>query len=323
MPCVLVTGAAGFVGSHLLELLEEEVRLKPAGAPDGAPRIIGWLRPNTEPLLTGSRVIWHAVELHDRDAVADALGAFKPAEIYHLAGVPHVGESWGHVHETFAGNVLGTHHLFGGLRRHNLKPRVLITSTAFVYAPLDRAITEDDTIRPNSPYGTSKIAQEMIARRAWEDDGIPALIARSFNHVGPRQTPSFVASNIAKQIAEIEAGQKPPALSMGNLDSQRDIMDVRDTVRAYRSMMASAKPGVPYNVCSGNPITIRTLVDLMRANARVPITIAQDPSRLRPNDTPLVLGDHSRLTRDTGWSPQIPLEQTVEDLLSYWRRQIA
>jgi GDP-4-dehydro-6-deoxy-D-mannose reductase len=313
MRCVVVTGAAGFVGSHLIELLERE--------PDS--QIVAWLRPDTEPLVTGSRIIWHGVELQDREAVSEALAAFKPAEIYHLAGVPHVGESWSHVHETFAGNVLATHHLFAALRRHHLKPRVLITSTAFVYAPLDRAITEDDLVRPNSPYGTSKLAQEMVAQRAWQDDGIPALIARSFNHVGPRQAPSFVASSIAKQIAEIEAGRRPARLEMGNLDSERDIMDVRDTVRAYRAMMASATPGVPYNVCSGNPVPIRTLVDLMRSNARVPIAIAQDASRFRPNDTPLVLGDHSRLTRDTGWAPQIPFEQTVSDLLAYWRQQIA
>jgi len=316
MRSVVVTGAAGFVGSHLLELLEAEL-------PDGASNIIAWLRPDTEPLLTGSRVIWHAVELHDREAVAAAIEAFTPAEIYHLAGVPHVGDSWSHVHETFAGNVLGTHHLFDGLRRANLKPRVLIASTAFVYAPLDRAITETDTVRPNSPYGTSKLAQEMVAIRACEDDGIPALIARSFNHVGPRQSPSFVASSIARQIAEIEAGHRPARLEMGNLDPARDMMDVRDTVRAYRAMMASAKPGTPYNVCSGTAVPIGRLVEVFTSQARVPITIAQDPSRFRPNDTPMVLGDHSRLTRDTGWSPQIGLDKTVEDLLSYWRQQVA
>lgn len=311
----LITGAAGFVGSHLIELLESE--------PEHAPgSIVAWLRPDTEPLVTGTRVMWHAVELHNREAVVEAVAAFAPSEIYHLAGVPHVGDSWAHVHETFAGNVLGTHHLFDGLRRARLKPRVLITSTAFVYAPIDRAITEDDLIRPNSPYGTSKLAQEMVAARAWQDDGIPALIARAFNHVGPRQAPSFVASSIAKQIAEIEAGRRPAKLDMGNMESQRDIMDVRDTVRAYRAMMASATPGVPYNVCSGTPVPIRDLVGLMQSQARVPITIGQDPSRFRPNDTPLVLGDHSRLTRDTGWSPEIPLEQTVGDLLTYWRQRV-
>ena len=313
MSRVLVTGAAGFVGSHLLELLEQE----PTSLPT---QISAWLRPGTEPLVTGSRVTWHGVELHDRDAVAEAIAAFSPSEIYHLAGVPHVGDSWSHVHETFAGNVLGTHHLFDALRKKGLTPRVLITSTAFVYAPQQRAITEADPVRPNSPYGTSKLAQEMLARRAWEEDGIPALIARSFNHVGPRQSPSFVASSIAKQIAEIEAGKRAPVLMMGNMDSQRDMMDVRDTVRAYRSMMASAKPGVPYNVCSGVPVAIRDLVDVMRSKARVPVTIEMDPARLRPSDTPVVLGDHTRLTTDTGWQPSISFEKTVEDLLSYWRQ---
>ena len=163
----------------------------------------------------------------------------------------------------------------------------------------------------------------MVAPAGWQDDGIPTLIARAFNHVGPRQAPSFVASSIAKQIAEIEAGTRPPVLAMGNLESERDIMDVRDTVRAYRAMMASAKPGITYNVCSGAPVRIRTLVELLQSKARVPITIEQDPARFRPNDTPLVLGDHRRLTSDTGWTPQIPLEQTAEDLVSYWRSQMA
>lgn len=304
----LITGAAGFVGSHLIELLEQDT-----------PDLVAWLRPGTEPLVAGSRVIWHAVELHDRDAVAAAIDAFKPSQVYHLAGVPHIGDSWSHVHETFAGNVLGTHHLFDALRRAGLRPRVLITSSAFVYAPSNVAITERDVIRPNSPYGTSKVAQEMLSKRAWEDDGIPALIARSFNHVGPRQAPSFVASSIAKQIAEIERGTRPPKLTMGNLDSLRDIMDVRDTVRAYRAMMQRATPGIPYNVCSGVPMPISQLVETMRARARVPIEIEIDPARFRKNDTPVVLGDHTRLTNDTGWMPEITLEQTVEDLLSYWR----
>jgi GDP-4-dehydro-6-deoxy-D-mannose reductase len=311
MGAVLVTGAGGFVGSHLIELLEQD----PID-------IVAWVRPGTEALVRGQRVLWTPVEMHDREAVAAAIADTRPSAIYHLAGVPHVGDSWAHVHETFAGNVLATHHLFNALRRASLKPRVLITSTAFVYAPQDRAISEHDLVRPNSPYGTSKVAQEMVGKAAWEGDGIPALIARAFNHVGPRQSPSFVASSIAKQIAEIEAGLKPPTLVMGNLDSQRDIMDVRDTVRAYQAMMAAAKPGIPYNICSATAVPVRRLVELMTSKARVPITIEQDPARFRPNDTRLIVGHHGRLTKDTGWVPQIPFEQTVEDLLAYWRSSL-
>ena len=308
---VLVTGAGGFVGSHLIELLERDHT-----------NIAAWLRPGTEPLVRGSRVKWLDIEMHDREAVALAIAESAPQQIYHLAGVAHVGDSWDHTHETFAGNVLATHHLFEAVRRAALRPRVLVTSSAFVYAPVNRATTEQDLVRPNSPYGTSKVAQEMLSTRAWEDDGIEALLARSFNHVGPRQASSFVASSIAKQIAEIEAGKRNPTLLMGNMESERDIMDVRDTVRAYQSMMQSAKPGIPYNVSSGIAIKVRTLVELLTSKARVPVAIEQDPSRFRPNDTPLVLGDHSRLTADTGWSPQIPLERTVDDLLDYWRQQI-
>ena len=312
MATVLVTGAAGFVGGHLLELLEQ-----------GDDWITAWLKPDTEPSVIGRRVGWLSVHMHDREAVRAAIKQSRPDAIYHLAGVPHIGDSWAHTYETFAGNVLATHHLFDALRHNQLKPRVLVTSSAAVYRPSASAILESDPVLPNSPYGTSKLAQEMVAERSFEDDGIPGLIARSFNHVGPRQSPAFVAPSMAKQIAEIEAGRREPRLALGNLDTQRDIMDVRDTVRAYRAMMQSATPGIPYNVCSGTPVAIRTLVNLFIAKARVPIEVTQDPARLRPNDTPLVLGDRTRIQADTGWEPQIPLEKTVDDLLDYWRSLMA
>ncbi len=306
---VLITGAAGFVGSHLIELLAHE-----------DVDIVGWQRPGTAPIVTHPRVKWVVVEMHDAGEVATAVRAASPSAVYHLAGAAHVGDSWQHIRETFAGNVLATQHLFEGLRAAGLRPRVLVTGSAMIYKPIDRPITERDEISPNSPYATSKLAQEMLSQRAWEDDGLPVVIARAFNHVGPRQAPSFVASAIARQIAAIEAGRMPPVLRMGNLAPKRDIMDVRDTVRAYRAMMAAARPGVPYNVCAGQPVAIQELVDLFRSSARVPIAVEQDPSKFRPNDTPLLAGDATRLKTDTGWSPQVPLRQTVDDLLDYWRR---
>lgn len=307
---ILVTGAAGFVGSHLLELLAQD-----------SADIVGWQRPGTEPLLACAGVRWATVEMQDAGEVRAAINDTQPSAVYHLAGVPHVGDSWGHTRETFAGNTLATHHLFDALRRAGLASRVLVTSSATVYSPADRALREDDEVCPNNPYGTSKLAQEMVATRAWQDDGIPGLIARSFNHVGPRQSPAFLAPSIAKQIAAIEAGKLEPVLKVGNLEPQRDIMDVRDTVRAYRAMMQSARPGEPYNVGSGRPVPVKHLMQLFIEKAKVPIQVEQDPARFRPNDTPLILGDISKLTADTGWTTKVPLAQTVDDLLAYWRNQ--
>jgi GDP-4-dehydro-6-deoxy-D-mannose reductase len=304
---ILVTGAAGFVGSHLVELLGH----------DGVD-IVGWHRPGTE-AGSNTHVRWQAIELLDRTQVTSALGAVRPSAIYHLAGSAHVADSWQHTRETFAGNVLATHHLFQGLAAHALAPRVLVSGSAAVYRPQPEPLTEDATLGPASPYAASKLAQEMVASEAWRTHAIPALLARSFNHVGPRQTPAYVAPSIARQIVAIERGELPPVLRLGNLDPSRDVMDVRDTVRAYRAMMRDARPGVPYNVCGGRAIRIGDLVDLFRARARVPVSIEQDPTKMRPSDVPVLWGSHARLTADTGWAPTIPLEQTVDDLLAWWR----
>jgi GDP-4-dehydro-6-deoxy-D-mannose reductase len=304
---VLVTGAAGFVGSHLLDLLSG------AGL-----EVVAWHRPDSDPLAHPG-VRWRAVELLDRAAVADAIGEARPGVIYHLAGAAHVADSWRHTRETFEGNVLATHHLFAGLVAHGLRPRVLVSGSATIYRPQPEPLTEEAPLAPASPYATSKLAQEMVAEQAWREHGIPTLLARSFNHVGPRQTPAYVAPSIARQIAAIERGELPPVLRLGNLDPERDVMDVRDTVRAYRAMVESARPGIPYNVCGGRAIRIGDLVDLFRVRARVTVTIEQDPTKMRPSDVPRLWGSHDRLTEETGWRPSLPLEQTVDDLLEWWR----
>lgn len=304
---VLVTGAAGFVGTHLAALLAAE-----------GVEVVGWQRPGS-PGVPSSGIRWATMELLDAGAVERGLAALRPGAIYHLAGSAHVADSWQHTRETFEGNVLATHHLLQGLRRHQLAPRVLVSGSATIYQPQADPLTEESPIGPSSPYGVSKLAQELVAVQAWKEYRLPVLVARSFNHVGPRQTRAYVAPAIARQIALIERGALPPVLQMGNLEPARDVMDVRDTVRAYVAMMREARPGVPYNVCGGRGIRIGDLVNLFTARARVPVRVEQDPAKMRPNDVPRLVGSHARLTADTGWTPQIALEQTVDDLLEWWR----
>jgi GDP-4-dehydro-6-deoxy-D-mannose reductase len=312
----LVTGGAGFAGSHLLDLLAHENRESGSDA-----RLVGWQKPGDggSPSPADSLVTWEAVDILDRDAVRSAIARLRPSAVYHCAGAAHVGRAWDRTAATFAVNVRGTHHVLDALSRAEIEATVLIPSSALVYTPAARALTEADPIVPSSPYGVSKLAQEMLAWHAGR--GVAVTVARAFNHFGPRQDPLFAASGFARRIADIERGRWEPTISVGNLDAKRDLTDVRDTVRAYRSMVEHGQPGDVFNVCSGKAIVIRDLLEMLIARAHVRVSIAVDPARYRPNDSPLLLGDPTRIRERLGWVPQIPIEQTVDDLLEYWRRE--
>jgi GDP-4-dehydro-6-deoxy-D-mannose reductase len=306
MPTTLVTGAAGFAGGHLLDLLSADT-----------PDLVAWSRPGGAPPQTAAGATWEAIDLLDRDAVRHAIARVRPDVVYHCAGAAHVGRSWDRTESTLATNVRATHYLLDALSRAQVESRVLIPSSAMVYASADRALTEDDPLIPSSPYAFSKLAQEQLGCRPYGK--VHVLIARAFNHFGPRQDPMFVASGFARRIADIERGRWAPEIAVGNLEARRDLADVRDTVRAYRLIVQRGKAGRPYNVCTGRAIAIRDLLGMLIARARVPMTVKPDPARYRPNDVPLLLGDPQRLHDELGWTPRIPLDRTIDDLLEYWR----
>lgn len=307
----LVTGATGFAGSHLVDQLLME-----------QPSVAAWSHRGGREQNVGDnpRIRWNAVDLLDRVAVSRALSHLQPSAVYHCAAVAHVGESWSEPARALRINVLGTHHVLEGLREAGLRSPVLVTGSALVYRSSTRLLREDDPIGPSDPYGVSKLAQEMLSVRSSD---VPVFIVRPFNHAGPRQSPAYVTSSFARQIAEIEAGRSAPVLHVGNLDARRDITDVRDTVRAYRLVLQHGQPGRPYNVCSGEAYRVRDLLDALVGLSRASIDIQVDPARLRPSDNPVIAGDRSRIGAETGWIPEIPIERTLDDLLNYWRQQIA
>ena len=301
----LVTGATGFAGSHLLERL--------VGSHE---QVAAWARTAGRPHADGSgRVLWRHVDLLDRSSVVAAIRELQPSVVYHCAGLPHVAESWANAGRALQVNALGTHHLLDAVRVTSPDSRVVVAGSALVYRPSDRALREEDPVAPSDPYGVSKLAQEMLALRATT----PVVATRPFNHIGPRQQPSFSTSSFAKQIADIEARRREPVLHVGNLDARRDLTDVRDTARAYEALGATGTPGRVYNICTGTALRVGDVLERLLGLSRVRVHVRQDPARLRPSDNPLVLGDPSRLAADTGWRAEIPIEQTLEDLLAFWR----
>jgi GDP-4-dehydro-6-deoxy-D-mannose reductase len=312
---ILITGASGFAGRHLLKEL---------ASAEADADVAAWCRPGTRGdaernTPAGVRAIWQEVDLLDRAAVEAAVRDAEPDQIYHLAAAADQGSSFRDTLLPLSTNVRGTHYLLEAIRRVAPRARVLVIGSAAVYRPRETSLDEDAPLGPTSPYGLSKLAQEQLATRAVEEDGLALVITRSFNHLGPGQATSYFAPSFARQIALAEAGRIEPAIKVGNLASRRDMADVRDTVRAYRLLMASGRVRVPYNVCRGEAYAIADVANMLRRLARRPVELVVDAERFRPVDNPLVLGDPNRLQQETGWSPEIPLSQTIADVLAEQR----
>ena len=317
---VLVTGAAGFGGSHLVEhLLERECRVVALDHPASRPEHLAAVRERVEyvacDLATGGP-----------DAVREALGGREFGAVYHLAGLASVRRSLGEIRRTLEVNAFASLNLMGALLRQGTPPRLLLVGSAEEYGPLPAgagAVREDAPLAPVNPYALSKVWQEALGGYYARTERWPILMTRTYNHTGPRQAPDFVCADFARQIARIELHLQEPVIRVGNLAAARDFLDVRDVVGAYRRIVEQGVPGAVYNVCSGRVRSIAELLQLLLGHALLKIKVEVDVSRQRPLDVPVLHGDPGRLARDTGWAPAIELERTLGDLLAYWRGRVA
>ncbi len=309
MTRTLITGASGFAGRHLVDHLRATTDWE-----------LWALGRSSQPDLGSVRA-----DLLDRAAVADAVAQVQPDIVVHLAAQSFVPTSFENPADTFNTNVLGQLHLLQAIAAAKLDPLVLVVSSNEVYGmvqPDDIPVAEKTPLRPASPYAVSKAAQDLLAGQWFYSHKLRVIRVRPFNHIGPGQKAQFAAPAFARQIARIELGLQPPVVQVGNLEAQRDFTDVRDIVSAYHLALLHGEPGAIYNVGSGEPVAIRTILERLIGLSAVPITVESDPARMRPADVPTVACDASYFQARTGWSRQYSLDQTLRDVLEDWRSRV-
>ncbi len=310
-----VTGGTGFAGSHLVDALlaaghEVQALVHEASSLQDLP----------------AHACLAAVpgDLMNAPRLADQLRTARPDVVYHLAGQASPAGSWRNPAATLAINAGGTANLLEAARLAG-GPRVVVVTSADVYGvikPDALPLTERTPPQPRHPYGVSKWAAGQLVRVFWERYGLPAIEARPFNHIGPRQAQGFVVPDFASQLAAIKLGRQPPEMWVGNLSAERDFTDVRDVVRAYTLLAERGRPGEAYLICSGTAVSILWILQTLLEIAGIDVKVQYDPERLRPSDTPCLYGDYARLRRDTGWSPQIHLRQSLEDAFADWMARL-
>ncbi len=316
----LITGITGFAGSHLADyLLADHPEIEVHG-------IHRWRSPLDNISEIVDKVSLTECDLCDLHSVYRTLEKIRPDYIFHLAAQSFVPTSWSAPAATLNTNVIGQTHLFEAIRALGLDPVVQIACSSEEYGLVrsdEVPMTEENRLRPLSPYAVSKVGQDFLAYQYFQSYGLKTVRTRGFNHTGPRRGKVFVTSNFAMQLAKIKAGLQEPVIRVGNLEARRDFTDVRDMVRAYYLAVTKGRPGEVYNIGSGKTITIQELLDRLIELADVEVEVRQDPERMRPSDVEILLADASKFKADTGWEPRIPFEQTLKDTLEYWYERLA
>jgi GDP-4-dehydro-6-deoxy-D-mannose reductase len=313
----LITGISGFVGTHLTQYLLNHTDWQIAGTVFGP---YGSIKPWWD------RLELYPAELSRLEVVVFIVEQVQPDVIFHLAAQPIVSLSYRDPWGTLENNIHMQLNILQALVNLGmLHVRLLVVGSSEVYGPVtpeELPIGEEQPFRPANPYAVSKLTQDMLGLQYYLAHGVQTIRVRPFNHIGAGQRPGFVVPDFAQQIAAIEAGQSPPTLRVGNLNARRDFTDVRHVVCAYHLVMTRAEPGEVYNIGSGRSHAIQEVLDTLLSLTHVEIAVEPDPARMRPSDTPDVVCDASKLHRQTGWQPTIPLEQSLADVLDYCREHV-
>ena len=314
---VLVTGGAGFAGSHLTEyLLGRGAEVTVLAAEQESLANIGeWL----------DRVRVVRIDLRDAPGLVRIVRDCAPDRVYHLAALSSPAESISNPQLTYDVNLLGTLHLLLACRELVGGCRFLFVSSSEVYGVVGASevpVREETPMRPANPYAGSKAAAELVADQFFRCYGVPVVRVRPFNHTGPRQSPTFVCSDFARQVAEIELGLRAPRISVGNLDVQRDFSDVRDIVRGYYLLLEKGRAGEVYQLGSGRAVAIREILQTLLIDSSQKAEVVVDPARLRLSEAVAVWGDTTKTEKAVGWQREYALSQTMRDLKSYWLRQL-
>lgn len=313
MKKALIIGAAGFVGSYLIDHIQKHCIWS----------IVVTKMPQERLTLQGADVC--DLDIMDPAAITELLEEKRPDYIFHLAAQSSVAVSWKNPGLTVDVNIKGSLNVLDAVRKLDYKPRVLLIGSGEEYGHLRQdevPVGEDNVLRPGNIYAATKACQNMLGAIYARAYGMDVLMVRAFNHVGPNQSPVFVVADFCRQAAEIELGMREPVIRVGNLSARRDFSDVRDVVRAYAALMEKGKAGETYNVGAGKAVEIRRILDMILSLAKKEIRVETDPARMRPVDVPVIEADIRKLQACTGWRTEIPLEKTIEETLNYWRETL-
>jgi len=314
---ILITGISGFIGGHLVERLLAEG----GHAVAGFSREVAW---PTELAHLASKITYHTANLLETSAIEQIIRDFKPDWLFHLAGYASAGKSFREPETCWTANLAGTQSLFPAVERSGVRPRILFASTGLVYGdpePGHEAFDESATLKPASPYATSKAAADLLAYQVTRHPGLDVVRVRMFNQIGPRQTADYAVANFARQIAEAERGLRTPVIETGDLSGMRDLTDVRDMTAAYCLLQAKARTGDVYNVGSGRVWRMSDILDQLRSLSSVPVEVRQTVDVRRGADTAVSRADPRKIVADVGWKPQYELADSLRDILDYWRNR--